>query len=91
MTTCVILLKFPLCSQNGSDLSRYGLKTSEGVLWCLAPGRIKWILWVLYVWGWGFHGSDLVITFYRSDWDLENLEARSTPGALYCVPQTVLE
>ena len=26
-------------------------------------------------------------TSYRSDWDLGNVEARSTPWALYCVPR----
>lgn len=40
MTTCRILWRFPSCSQNSSDLSRHGLQTSEGVLCCLAPGRL---------------------------------------------------
>ena len=33
----VILCRFPSCSQNSSDLSRHGHKTSGDVLWCLAP------------------------------------------------------
>ena len=34
-----MLWSFFLCSQNSSDVSRHGLRTSEGVLWCLTSGR----------------------------------------------------
>lgn len=78
-STYLILCRFPLCSQNGSDLSRYGHKTSGGVLWCLAPGssgpvcsgvRPTWIRFVLArPTGW-------------LDWDLGDLEAR-LPLGLY--------
>ena len=55
-TTCLIMCRFPLCSKNSSDLWRHGLKTSGGVLWCLAPRPLLLIHWVLYVWGWGWIG-----------------------------------
>ena len=39
-TTCLILFRTPLCRQNSSDPLRHGLhKTSESVLWYLAPRR----------------------------------------------------
>lgn len=43
----------------GSEPLRHGYRTSRIVLWCLAQGRWRWILWILCIVRWGFHGSDL--------------------------------
>ncbi len=44
-TTCLILCRPPLCCQNSSEASRHGLhKTTERVLWYLAPRHQQQIL-----------------------------------------------
>ena len=86
MTTCLILWRSPLCSPNSYDLSRHGP-------WgCLVVSGTR----AFYS---GSSGSCMMgggasmdqtcsahLTDSRSDWDLRNLEARSIPWALYCVP-----
>lgn len=58
-TTCLVLCRLP---------NRH--KTSGVVVWCLALGCWQWIFRVLWVEGWGLHGSHLFRHVHaRSDWD----------------------
>lgn len=50
----------PLCCQSSSDTWKQRHKTS-GVLRCLEMGHWQWILWVLWVRGWGLYASHLFL------------------------------
>ena len=76
---CLILWKFHLCSQDSSDLWRHGLKTSEGVLWCLAPEP--------------FTGAPLgpLCLVVGPPWIRPALHVLQMLDQIYCVPQSVAE
>ena len=89
MTTCLTLWRFPLCSQTSSELSssvvsgtRVFYPGSTGSC-MLGGGRGLGPHWI--------RPAPACLTVAQSEWDLGNLEARSTPWALYCVPRAVPE
>ena len=73
MTTCLIFWRYPLCSQNSSDLPRHRLKTSESDLCCLAPGHFIVHPLGPVCWGLGpswIRPAPAHLTDALSDWDL---------------------
>lgn len=91
--TCLILCSYPSCYQNSTNPSRHGLhKTTVGVLWYLAPTQCSKSFISCKLGG----GECMVLDLFfpahptdaQYDWDLGNLEAKST---LYYVPQIIPE